>query len=733
MSLLDRVGLTEAGDRRVGGYSGGMRRRLDLALALVHRPQVLFLDEPTTGLDPTSRVALWREVRALNAEGTTVFLTTQYLEEAEQLADRVGIIARGSLVAEGTPESLKARVGEPTVHVEVADPESAARAREALAGLGEVEPPNPAAPAAWRCARRRARRRSRRSSARWTSTRSRSSRVEVETPTLDDVFMAVTGSHLEGAHGRAPSRSPMRERREMRPDGLAQEWRVVAALGRRAMSVQFRRAQLLMPTFVLPLMLLAVIASGTSAAQGLDEFPDVASYLAFVVPGTIVQGALLAGLTAGIALASDIEFGFFDRLLAAPGARTSLVLGRLWGTLGARAAAVELLPRRRAAVRRATTRAAWPARWPRSGSPAVTAVGMGGVAAAIALRTGSLSLLQSLFPFMFVLLFTAPAFFPRELLTPVLRDAADYNPLTYVVEAVRGLLAGDPALGDPWLGLAAAGGHGDRHHRARDLRAAGAAAPRHDRRGRAHALAALAQRGAARARRAAARDRRAGRLHARDERPVRPADRARRLPDRLLPVLDRAAVVPAGRRLRGRGDRLEPRARHRAGLVRPAAGGARAAPAAGDRPDPRRRHALARPGDGRAAGRAGDRRGAARRRGRGGALYVASASFCAVAALWGIYMAVTFRTQQAGPLMQQGVFLAVFLSTAYTPEVLLRGWLAEVAEYNPVTYVLEMARQATVVGIEPSLANTWPGVVALLGLAAFLGALAVGGLRRMDR
>ena len=104
-TLLDRVGLTEAGDRRVGGYSGGMRRRLDLALALVHRPQVLFLDEPTTGLDPTSRAALWREVRALNDEGTTVFLTTQYLEEAEQLADRVGIIARGTLVAEGTPES----------------------------------------------------------------------------------------------------------------------------------------------------------------------------------------------------------------------------------------------------------------------------------------------------------------------------------------------------------------------------------------------------------------------------------------------------------------------------------------------------------------------------------------------------------------------------------------------------------------------------------------------------
>jgi ABC-type polysaccharide/polyol phosphate export permease len=113
------------------------------------------------------------------------------------------------------------------------------------------------------------------------------------------------------------------------------------------------------------------------------------------------------------------------------------------------------------------------------------------------------------------------------------------------------------------------------------------------------------------------------------------------------------------------------------------------------------------------------------------ALYFACAAFCACAALWGIFMAVTFRTQQAGPLMQQGVFLAVFLSTAYTPEVLLRGWLADVAPYNPVTYVLEMARQATVVGLEPSLAHTLPGVAALAGLAAGLGTLAMIGLRRM--
>jgi ABC-2 type transport system ATP-binding protein len=197
--LLERVGLTEAADRRVGGYSGGMRRRLDLALALVHRPHVLFLDEPTTGLDPTSRLALWREVSALHEDGTTVFLTTQYLEEAEQLADRVGIIARGNLVAEGTPESLKARVGEPTVHIELADPDTGGQARAALARLGTVEPPNPRTPTrvALRTAAGKA--------AIAPVIRALDEHgvvvefVELETPTLDDVFVAVTGSHLEGA------------------------------------------------------------------------------------------------------------------------------------------------------------------------------------------------------------------------------------------------------------------------------------------------------------------------------------------------------------------------------------------------------------------------------------------------------------------------------------------------------------------------------------------------------
>src|ERR687892_2820412 len=135
--LLERVGLTQASDRKVKGYSGGMKRRLDLALALVHSPRVLFLDEPTTGLDPQSRTALWEEVGRLSRDdGVTVFLTTQYLEEADVLADHVGIINHGRIVAEGTPEALKAEIGRPTLEVVPADPADRQRFTDVLTRFG---------------------------------------------------------------------------------------------------------------------------------------------------------------------------------------------------------------------------------------------------------------------------------------------------------------------------------------------------------------------------------------------------------------------------------------------------------------------------------------------------------------------------------------------------------------------------------------------------------------------
>ena len=195
--LIGRVGLTEAAGRRVATYSGGMRRRLDLAMALIHAPEVLFLDEPTTGLDPTSRATLWDEVRRLKADGTTVFLTTQYLEEADQLADRVGIIADGVIVAEGTPAALKAEVGSPHLDITFVGDADLAVARERLAAIGALPPPPDGVDVSVAVAEG--------ATAIAPVVRALDeagyavASLVLVAPTLDDVFAEKTGCHLEGA------------------------------------------------------------------------------------------------------------------------------------------------------------------------------------------------------------------------------------------------------------------------------------------------------------------------------------------------------------------------------------------------------------------------------------------------------------------------------------------------------------------------------------------------------
>jgi ABC-2 type transport system ATP-binding protein len=198
-ALIARVGLSNAADRRVGTYSGGMRRRLDLGTALVHEPSVLFLDEPTTGLDPASRAAIWEEVRKLNAEGTTVFLTTQYLEEADQLADRVGIIDEGRMAAEGTPRELKAQVGKPRLELSLAEGSHEA-CQSVLGRFGEPLPPKDGVVVVAL---------DQGSAAIAPIIRALDEAgmavqdLHLVQPTLDDVFLEKTGRHLEGAEAEA--------------------------------------------------------------------------------------------------------------------------------------------------------------------------------------------------------------------------------------------------------------------------------------------------------------------------------------------------------------------------------------------------------------------------------------------------------------------------------------------------------------------------------------------------
>ena len=185
-----------------------MKRRLDLALALVHGPRVLFLDEPTTGLDPQSRAALWDEVsRLAGEEGVTVFLTTQYLEEADQLADRVGIIDDGEIVAEGTPDALKAEIGRPSLEVVPADAGDGDRILSVLERFGERVPASREAVAVRldgggeqiadvvRAL---------------DSDDLRVANVELHAPSLDDVFLEKTGRHLEGAEEPEADGAPAR-------------------------------------------------------------------------------------------------------------------------------------------------------------------------------------------------------------------------------------------------------------------------------------------------------------------------------------------------------------------------------------------------------------------------------------------------------------------------------------------------------------------------------------------
>lgn len=193
--LLELVKLTEFADRRVGKYSGGMRRRLDLALALVHRPEVLFLDEPTTGLDPASRRDIWTEVKRLNRENNmTIFLTTQYLEEADELADRIAIINKGTIVTEGQPAALKAALGRESINIVLKDTDSAESAASRLGDMFDRIQVD-----------RRTVRLYRANAAEAVPTvvnRLTDATIEVVSltltqPTLDDVFLKATGERFE--------------------------------------------------------------------------------------------------------------------------------------------------------------------------------------------------------------------------------------------------------------------------------------------------------------------------------------------------------------------------------------------------------------------------------------------------------------------------------------------------------------------------------------------------------
>jgi ABC transporter DrrB family efflux protein len=344
--LLERFDLAQAADRPARTYSGGMRRRLDIASSLLTRPQVLFLDEPTTGLDPRSRNEIWAFVRELRGEGTTLLLTTQYLEEADQLADRIAVIDRGKVIAEGTGNELKDRVGGQILEVELASAGQRDQAQAVLAGVGCGEPQSDERPDRLTLpAPRDGLLLVEEAAAGLRQAQIGVSDIGLRRPTLDDVFLQLTGAP-PGEDGGGPSPKTRRRPRPRppKPDAPAPRGpdlrlRLPSPRGVRAAVTDtvvvtgrnlrhfIRQPDLLVFSTIQPVLfvLLFVYVFGGAISRSL---PGGVAYVDFLLPGIFVQSVTFGASQTGVGLKEDLTRGVVDRFRSMPMARSAVLGGR---------------------------------------------------------------------------------------------------------------------------------------------------------------------------------------------------------------------------------------------------------------------------------------------------------------------------------------------------------------------------------------------------------------------
>ena len=337
--LLERFELADAADRNAKTYSGGMRRRLDLASSLLTQPRVLFLDEPTTGLDPRSRNEIWDIVRDLRREGTTILLTTQYLEEADQLADEIAVIDHGRVIAEGTGNELKDRVGGHILEVELTDARQRDEARAALVRIGCGQPEDDGRPD------------------RLTLPAPRESLVLVEEaaaelrraeigvnemglrgPTLDDVFLQLTGQP-PSENGKPPVAVAVPDtgvakprRRLPRPHapslrGTETSLTDTAVVTMRNLRHFWRQPDLLIFSTIQPVMFVLLFVYVFSGAIG-KALPPGVSYVDYLLPGIFVQSVTFRASQTAVGLSEDLRLGVIDRFRSMPMARSAVLVGR---------------------------------------------------------------------------------------------------------------------------------------------------------------------------------------------------------------------------------------------------------------------------------------------------------------------------------------------------------------------------------------------------------------------
>jgi ABC transporter DrrB family efflux protein len=344
--LLERFDLAQAADRPARTYSGGMRRRLDIASSLLTRPRVLFLDEPTTGLDPRSRNEIWAIVRELRRGGTTLLLTTQYLEEADRLADRIAVIDRGKVIAEGTGSELKDRVGGQILEVELSSVGQRDRAQAVLAGVGCGDPqPDERPDRLTLPAPRHGLKLVEEAAAELRRAEIGVSDIGLRRPTLDDVFLQLTGAPLSedgsGPIPRTRRRSrpqqpapnlsePHRPRLRLRrppPQAVRSAITDTAVVTGRNLRHYVRQPDLLTFSTIQPVLfvLLFVYVFGGAVGRSL---PNGVAYVDFLLPGIFVQSVTFGASQTAVGLSEDLQRGVVDRFRSMPMARSAVLLGR---------------------------------------------------------------------------------------------------------------------------------------------------------------------------------------------------------------------------------------------------------------------------------------------------------------------------------------------------------------------------------------------------------------------
>jgi ABC transporter DrrB family efflux protein len=337
--LLERFDLADAADRPARTYSGGMRRRLDLASSLLTRPRALFLDEPTTGLDPRSRNQIWAVIRELQREGTTLLLTTQYLEEADQLADKIAVIDHGQVIAQGTGNELKDRVGGQILEVELATAAQRDHARAVLAGVGCGDPePGARQDQLTLPAPRDGLELIEDAAAELRRAGIDVSDLGLRRPTLDDVFLQLTGSppSEDGAGAKAPAdleratAAALTRIPRLRVPSSSELRSAVAdaaVVTGRNLRHFIRQPQLLIFSTIQPIMFVLLFVYVFGGAVG-GSLPAGVKYVDFLLPGIFVQSVTFRATQTAIGLAEDLERGVVDRFRSMPMARSAVLLGR---------------------------------------------------------------------------------------------------------------------------------------------------------------------------------------------------------------------------------------------------------------------------------------------------------------------------------------------------------------------------------------------------------------------